>query len=177
MIEDGFQYKDNMLVYCGATTLFEQETDEVSIVEDIRQIDYISRMLNFDLEMRTAQFTSNENSEERKHRLQQFSDKEIQALIAIRCLDEGVNVPQIETAFVLASTANPKEYIQRRGRVLRKARGKEYAVIYDFITLPRAVEDVGGMDENESNSDISLVKKELLRLNEFKKCVSPLYFH
>ncbi|MDY3740891.1 MAG: DEAD/DEAH box helicase family protein [Selenomonadaceae bacterium] len=169
MIEDGFQYKDNMLVYCGATTLFEQETDEVSIVEDIRQIDYISRMLNFDLEMRTAQFTSNENSEERKHRLQQFSDKEIQALIAIRCLDEGVNVPQIETAFVLASTANPKEYIQRRGRVLRKARGKEYAVIYDFITLPRAVEDVGGMDENESNSDISLVKKELLRLNEFKK--------
>ncbi|MCQ4815862.1 helicase-related protein, partial [Cloacibacillus evryensis] len=59
----------------------------------------------------------------------------LQAMIAIKCLDEGVYIPAIKTAFILASTTNQKEYIQRRGRVLRLYKGKEYAVIYDFIAL------------------------------------------
>ena len=156
----------NMLVYCGASRLLEQTTEEIDITDDIRQIDYISRMLNFELNMETAQFTSKENMAERKRRIENFIEGNIQALVAIKCLDEGVNIPAIQTAFILASTTNPKEYIQRRGRVLRLFPGKEYAVIYDFVTLPRPLDQVPyGIEEN--NGDLSLVKNELRRMYEF----------
>ena len=116
--------------------------------------------------METAQFTSKENMAERKRRIENFIEGNIQALVAIKCLDEGVNIPAIQTAFILASTTNPKEYIQRRGRVLRLFPGKEYAVIYDFVTLPRPLDQVPyGIEEN--NGDLSLVKNELRRMYEF----------
>lgn len=157
--------KHNMLIYCGATNLMQQDVDDICVKEDVRQIDYISQILNLEYDMITAQFTSKENKLEREHRLEQFKNKDINALIAIKCLDEGINIPQIDTAFILASTTNPKEYIQRRGRVLRKAPDKLYASIYDFITLPRAIENI----DKINNIDLSLVKKELIRLNEFKR--------
>ena len=78
-----FKNEKNMLIYCGATNV--QGNDNCSD-EDIRQIDYISRMLNFDFGMHTAQFTSREDSNERKRRLEEFQDGEIQALIAINVL-------------------------------------------------------------------------------------------
>lgn len=157
--------KHNMLIYCGATNLMQQDVDDICVKEDVRQIDYISQILNLEYDMITAQFTSKENKLEREHRLEQFKNKDINALIAIKCLDEGINIPQIDTAFILASTTNPKEYIQRRGRVLRKAPDKLYASIYDFITLPQAIENI----DKINNIDLSLVKKELIRLNEFKR--------
>ena len=75
--------------------------------------------------MRITKFTSEESAEERERIKADFAEgKHLQALVAIRCLDEGVNIPSIRTAFILASSTNPKEYIQRRGRVLRKYPGK-----------------------------------------------------
>lgn len=56
----------------------------------------------------------------------------LQVLVAIKCLDEGFNIPEIRTAFIIASTTNPKEYIQRRGRVLRLAKVKN---MLKFMTL------------------------------------------
>ena len=96
----------------------------------------------------------------------------MQALVAIKCLDEGVNIPGIRTAFIMASSTNPKEYVQRRGRVLRKAKEKDYAVIYDFITLPRSLDS----SEPIQNVDceISLFKREKERLDDFVKlCENP----
>ena len=55
------------------------------------------------------------------------------------------NIPSIKTAFILASSTNPKEYIQRRGRVLRTFPGKRHADIYDFITLPVPLVDDDGL--------------------------------
>lgn len=159
-----FKNEKNMLIYCGATNV--QGNDNCSD-EDIRQIDYISRMLNFDFGMHTAQFTSREDSNERKRRLEAFQDGEIQALIAIKCLDEGVNVPAIKTAYILASTTNPKEYIQRRGRVLRLYPGKEAAYIYDFITLPRELTTVENTSLELAKSERALVVKEIRRMREF----------
>lgn len=159
-----FKNEKNMLIYCGATNV--QGHDNCSD-DDIRQIDYISRMLNFDFGMRTAQFTSREDSNERKRRLEEFQDGEIQALIAIKCLDEGVNVPAIKTAYILASTTNPKEYIQRRGRVLRLYPGKEAAYIYDFITLPRELTTVENTSLELAKSERALVVKEIRRMREF----------
>ena len=159
-----FKNEKNMLIYCGATNV--QGYDNCS-GDDIRQIDYISRMLNFDFGMSTAQFTSREDSKERKRRLEEFQNGEIQALIAIKCLDEGVNVPAIKTAYILASTTNPKEYIQRRGRVLRLYPGKEAAYIYDFITLPRELTTVENTSSELAKSERALVVKEIRRMREF----------
>ena len=159
-----FKNEKNMLIYCGATNV--QGYDNCSD-DDIRQIDYISRMLNFDFGMRTAQFTSREDSKERKRRLEEFQNGEIQALIAIKCLDEGVNVQAIKTAYILASTTNPKEYIQRRGRVLRLYPGKEAAYIYDFITLPRELTTVENTSSELAKSERALVVKEIRRMREF----------
>lgn len=159
-----FKNEKNMLIYCGATNV---QGNDRSSDEDIRQIDYISRMLNFDFGMHTAQFTSREDSNERKRRLEEFQDGEIQALIAIKCLDEGVNVPAIKTAYILASTTNPKEYIQRRGRVLRLYPGKEAAYIYDFITLPRELTTVENTLAELAKSERALVVKEIRRMREF----------
>ena len=78
-----------------------------------------------------------------------------------------INIPGIRTAFILASTTNPKEYIQRRGRVLRKAPNKAYAEIYDFITLPRPLDSVSALTEDQAKRDLSLVKNELARVKEF----------
>jgi superfamily II DNA or RNA helicase len=54
-------------------------------------------------------------------------------MLAIKCLDEGVDIPQINKAIILASSSNPREYIQRRGRVLRKTENKYEAKIWDIL--------------------------------------------
>ena len=146
--------------------------------EDIRQVIAVTKLLGNKLNMKVAKFTSDETIDERKIITEYFKDGEtLQALVAIKCLDEGVNIPSIKTAFILASTTNPKEYIQRRGRVLRKSQetGKEYAEIYDFITLPRPLEDVTSLTLEEAKRDLSLVKKELIRIKEFSRlCINPV---
>lgn len=161
--------KSHTLVYCGATTLL-QETQDASDIdnEDIRQIDAVTELLGTKLDMNVSQFTSKEDVAKREVLKREFASGEtMQALIAIKCLDEGVNIPKIKTAFILASTTNPKEYIQRRGRVLRLSEGKEFAEIYDFITLPRKLEGVHSITERQLNQELSLVKNELRRAAEF----------
>ena len=96
----------------------------------------------------------------------------MQIITAIKCLDEGVNIPSIKTAFIMASSTNPKEYIQRRGRVLRKSPDKEYSEIYDFITLPKPM---GEYSFAIKNYEISLVKKEVERMMDFAEAAeSPI---
>lgn len=165
-------YKDDshVLVYCGATRTLAESQEESSIEEtEERQISVISRMLGNELEIRNHHFTSNESASERNELKERFDKGDLQALVAIKCLDEGVNIPKIKTAFILASTTNPKEYIQRRGRVLRLAEGKEFAEIYDFITLPYPLDNVCFLTETQLNEVISLVRKELFRAEEFAR--------
>lgn len=168
----------HILIYCGATRVLDPDKDTTEIDDDdLRQIDIVTDLLGNKLKMKVSQFTSNENIEERAVLKREFAlGDSLQALIAIKCLDEGVNIPSIKTAFILASTTNPKEYIQRRGRVLRLAAGKEYAEIYDFITLPRPLDEVSSLTEEEMKRELTLVKNELCRAEEFARlsmnCVS-----
>ena len=161
----------HILVYCGATTVFDGNQENMQIDNDeIRQIDLVTDLLGNKLHMKVSQFTSKENVEERNILKREFAEgSNLQALIAIKCLDEGVNIPKIKTAFILASTNNPKEYIQRRGRVLRLAEGKDYAEIYDFITLPRKLDEVTGITEEQMKRELTLVKNELCRAEEFAR--------
>ncbi|MCD8008419.1 MAG: hypothetical protein LUF68_05725 [Clostridiales bacterium] len=164
-------YKDDnhMLVYCGATTMRDVDYNEdTPHIEDMRQIDLVASMLGNDLGMRVSKFTSKEDAAERERIKADFdAGDHLQAVVAIRCLDEGVNIPSIKTAFILASSTNPKEYVQRRGRVLRLAKGKSFAVIYDFITLPFALNKMEHIDALTLESGKSLAKREILRMKDF----------
>lgn len=160
---------NNILVYCGATNVIDEKADSSNTDdEDIRQIEAVTRILGNEFHMEVAKFTSEENMETRATIKEQFQKGDrLQAIVAIKCLDEGVNIPGIRTAFILASTTNPKEYIQRRGRVLRKADNKPFAEIYDFVTLPRELDSVLGLTTEQAQRDLSLVKNELARIKEF----------
>jgi superfamily II DNA or RNA helicase len=84
----------------------------------------------------------------------------------MKCLDEGVDIPSARIGIILASTTNPREFIQRRGRLLRRAKGKEFAEIYDMIVAP--------LFDEEDQSDVlnharKIMEKELKRADEFAK--------
>jgi superfamily II DNA or RNA helicase len=80
-------------------------------------------------------------------------------LVSIRCLDEGVDIPAVSHALILASSQNPRQFIQRRGRVLRRAPGKQVAVIHDAIVVPVSAES--------EQDQMSLLRAELVRSVEF----------
>ena len=168
LMED-YKNDNQILVYCGATTMHDVDYQEGRPpIDEARQIDIVAAMLGNDLGMRVTKFTSEENAEERERIKADFAEgTHLQALVAIRCLDEGVNIPSIKTAFIMASSTNPKEYVQRRGRVLRKFPGKHHAVIFDFITLPIPFNQVGEYDSDVIESIKSLAKREIVRMKDF----------
>lgn len=147
---------NHTIVYCGDHSK-----------DDQRHVDHIAQFLHDDLNISAKTFTSTESKELRQTLLKEFSDNTIQALVAIRCLDEGVDVPSAETAYILASTTNPKEFIQRRGRILRKHPGKEYAYIHDYIVIPRPLTEIDLLTDKEFNIERRLLMNELKRVNEF----------
>lgn len=166
------QYREepHLLVYCGDARLLENEENTT------KQIDKVCNMLIQELGIRCARFTYTETSQERDVIKREFEKGDyFKALVAIKCLDEGVNIPCIKRAFILSSSTNPKEYIQRRGRVLRKARDKDYAYIYDFVILPRRLDMIDSLGEDERQEDVSLVEKELLRIREFANLSENFY--
>lgn len=159
-----YKKKHNMLIYCGVSNI-----DEEVCGEEKKEIDFVIEEIYNKLGIIGTRFTSRENSEERKRILNAYKNKDIQCLVAIKCLDEGIDIPSIRTAFILASCTNPREYIQRRGRVLRKDENKEYAEIYDFIVIPHHIDyKLFKSDENLKIKQ-SLVYRELKRMNEFSK--------
>ncbi len=84
---------------------------------------------------------------------------QIDALVAMKCLDEGVDIPDVRTGIVMASTQNPRQFVQRRGRLLRKAPGKSRATIHDLLVMPPA-------GHPPSDSELTLIGNELSRAYE-----------
>lgn len=152
------------LVYCGAVSYVDAED-----MSEETQLLTVTKMLNKELKMKFARFTSQEDNDQRTAIKEYFETKTINGIVAIKCLDEGVNIPCISRAFILASSTNPKEYIQRRGRVLRQFDPKEkpFAEIYDFITISRPLEDLKYIDEEHTRIESSLAKREIVRIKEF----------
>ncbi len=130
------------------------------------QLDNVNRLLqnkNILFHPLTAEETV--NREKTKRIINTFQDGEIQVLTAKRVLDEGVNIPQICKAFILASTTVERQWVQRRGRLLRtcSAIGKTHSVIHDLLALPPSMEE--GLDPDAR----LLVRSELLRAQEFAR--------
>lgn len=143
------------LVYCGDA----HDSDD-------RQVNKTLRLVGKHIGMRASRFTAEESASERRVLLERFTRGELQVLIAIRCLDEGVDVPRTETAYILASSTNPRQYIQRRGRVLRRAPGKDTATIFDFVAVPD-LEDLARTHPDALQTERGLLRRELVRVNEF----------
>ena len=158
IIKEKYLSESHLLIYCGDGRV------ETSDEESFRQIDYVVKTLGNDLGLKAHPFTSEEDIGTRNSIRERFAFGDLQALVAIRCLDEGVDIPATKTAFILASSTNPRQFIQRRGRVLRlsPATEKKHATIYDFIViLPQH------LSYGDFKIERMLLKKELARVNEF----------
>ena len=121
---------DHFVVYCGDGRLFDNNTGE-----ELRHIQSVKRVLSSH-GYKPSQFTAQENMDERMQLVDAFNKGEISALAAIRCLDEGINIPSIKSALILSSNDDYREFVQRRGRILRTYKGKGFAHIYDVVVLP-----------------------------------------
>lgn len=163
LYELGADFEDS-LVYCGATYV---ENDDGT--KDKRQIDEITSLLGNDLNLKVARFTSQEDADQRAKIIAEFEKKKIDSIVAIKCLDEGVNIPSIRNAYILASSTNPREFIQRRGRVLRKHEGKKVANLYDFVVFPRRIDAIPKNNKKLLKVEFSLIKREIERVYEFSK--------
>lgn len=122
--------RDHFIVYCGDGKLFDEQTGE-----EIKHIQSIKKVLNT-YGFKTSQFTAKENIKERMELVDAFNKQEITTLVAIRCLDEGINIPSIKSALILSSNDDYREFVQRRGRILRRYLNKKNANIYDVVVLP-----------------------------------------
>lgn len=122
-----------------------------------KNIDEVTKFIG-DLGFKVRKFNYQVNKDERLKILKDFEENEIQVLTAMKCLDEGVDIPSIKNAYFLSSSSNPREFVQRRGRILRCFPGKIFANIYDYLVFPV-------LDEKEIVEKI--LKIEMPRFAEF----------
>jgi DNA phosphorothioation system restriction enzyme len=148
------------LFYCGDGRALEDAQDRE---EAERQIESVCALLGRSHDMRIASFTYEEDKEERERILGMMRRDELDGIVAIRCLDEGIDLPALECGFILASSSNPRQFVQRRGRLLRKADNKEKAIIYDFVVAPPETDS----DDENFNTERKMFKTELKRIDEF----------
>lgn len=144
------------LIYCGDGSV-EDEVTETST----SQLNAVAQLLGSDLGYRVNTYTAETSLEERENLRLLFETGDLQGLVAIRCLDEGVDIPAIQTAIMLASSTNPRQFIQRRGRILRAHPHKTRATLFDTIVLPP---DLG---RDSMDVERNLLRKELQRFVEF----------
>lgn len=146
-ILDEIEDKNHLIVFCSD-----------------KQINPVLKILN-EKGFTRHRFTEKEKSKsskkykglsQREKILKEFDDGDINAIVAIKCLDEGVDVPSANKVIIMSSSTNPIEYVQRRGRVLRRYKNKKIANIYDLIVFP-----------NKNGKFNTLKKNEFNRLNDF----------
>jgi superfamily II DNA or RNA helicase len=165
-LEDKFLSLENLLsskditqhtlFYCGSGSSMFSESVEDGDNEKIRSIDRITKIL-YRNNWNISKFTAEESHKDRVRILENFTTKNIDAIAAIKVLDEGFDVPMCKEAYITASSRNERQFIQRRGRILRKSPGKKEAIIHDFVILPNRRDHVYK----------KLVENELNRVKEF----------
>ena len=147
------------LFYCGDGSI--DSRGKLTEKTSQRQLDAVMQLLGTELGYRVKSYTADTPLKERELLRKQFSAGDLQGLVAIRCLDEGVDIPAIQTAIILASSRNPRQFIQRRGRILRPYPNKHRATLFDAIVIPPS------LDRKTWNVERNLLRKELQRFVEF----------
>ena len=131
--------KDHTIIYCSDGRLWYGE--KANELKELRHLEYILKLINNSCltsihSGKASKFTASEDIDERMMLIDSFNKGYIEYLVAIRCLDEGINIPSIKSALILSSNDNYREFVQRRGRILRLYPVKDIANIYDVIVLP-----------------------------------------
>lgn len=157
IIRDNYQKGQKWIVYCEDTSQLKSVLAAINSLPGINAFEYHSAM-----------------DGDRVETLK-FFNKVGGIMVSIKCLDEGVDIPSTSHALILASSKNPREFIQRRGRILRLSPGKNYSRLFDAIVIPNKV-DV----EDSQDSRINIIEAELCRAIQFgewsedKTCVTKL---
>ena len=121
---------------------------------------YANRIRRLSPETKVSLFHA--GTKDRAFILDRFAQSDLDVLVSMKCLDEGVDVPRTEQAIFCASTGNPRQFVQRRGRILRKSTDKHLATIYDMVVVPSKSHRVGNF-----NTEKRLIENELKRVYEF----------
>ena len=129
--------------------------------DNFKQMEAIANILRINIKYVPILIYHSEMSQADKDLTLKHLESQPGIIVSIRCLDEGVDIPAVDGALILSSSTNPREYIQRRGRVLRKAKGKKKALIIDTIVLP--------MPDSKHSDFLPMVRSELARAWEFAK--------
>lgn len=157
------------LVYVPEGNRLDDQTADIFDTEErikddedtLHLIDEYTRIVrDLDPHIVVRQFTS--ESSDRDSMLSDFANGNIDVLTSMKCLDEGVDVPRSELAIFCASTGNPRQFIQRRGRVLRTHKDKRYAIIHDLVVIPET-----NFDSECYELEKSLVSTEIKRVRDF----------
>ena len=141
VIKDNYKYGEHWIIYC------DNQTQLREVLNLLLDIDYDAYEYHSDMTGDRAQTLK-------------YFDRNGGILVSIRCLDEGVDIPATTHALILASSKNPREFIQRRGRILRKHEGKYFAHLYDAIVVPPK-----SYDKNDRSA--SIIETELMRAIQF----------
>lgn len=139
--------------------------DSSDVVEDDAESDklideYTQIVMNVSKTTTVRKFVSGQK--DRESILEDFANGDLEVLTSMKCLDEGVDVPRSEMAIFCASTGNPRQFIQRRGRILRTHKDKKYAYIHDLVVVP----DIGA-DCVDYEMERKLILSELKRVRDF----------
>ena len=168
IIKKRYQEKGNLkysLIYVpegNEPNYLEVEDDSLNQDEDSEHlIDlYTKSILKLDDKITVRKFVSGQK--DREEILEEFASGKLQVLTSMKCLDEGVDVPRSELAIFCSSTGNPRQFIQRRGRVLRTHPKKKMAVLHDLVVAPE-------INPNSSSyrMERAMLKSELIRVKNF----------
>ncbi|AYB31982.1 DEAD/DEAH box helicase family protein [Chryseolinea soli] len=163
-----FQERGNLkytFVYVPEGESFEirEEADEL-VADNIKLINqYTREIAKIDDNILVNQFIS--GMKDRQEILDQFQSGVIDVIASMKCLDEGVDIPRAEVAIFCSSTGNPRQFVQRRGRILRNHPEKDHAVIHDLVVIPDYTER--NLDADTYALEKGLVKAELERVMHF----------
>ncbi len=149
---------DKGLVYCSPGTVMSPEGNQIDTQINL----VVTRLRQSVPPVTISQFVNFVEDEERKTLISDVSNGSTQGLAAIRCLDEGVDIPDLKQAFILASSRNYRQSVQRRGRLLRRAEGKTMAFLYDFVVVHPSFHD-------QDRASLLDWEKSLL-MSELKRC-------
>lgn len=108
-----------------------------------------------------SKVVTDEGATERQEIIAQFVRHQLQVLVGIKCLDEGIDIPNARVAVLLSNSTNPREYVQRVGRVIRQAPEKPVSEIYDFIAVPYEPGGTPGLLEKEGRRAAQIARNAL----------------
>lgn len=172
-----FNKRANIIKECeGKFTVLEKILDEYSnnlnkclvYCNDKEHMEKVTKII-LSKGFNCLKFYGELNSEKRENIFEHFKNGSVQFLVAIKCLDQGVDIPVCDSAIILTSSRNPREYIQRRGRILRLHENKRFAVVHDILVFPYPISDLEYCRKKLAEFESVIIKNQLERIDIFMK--------